>query len=58
MGELRSWSAKGLIEHLRELYDLIYVRGKYTLQDVTVYWAIINELDRRGYMTGKVKAEY
>ena len=55
MSEIRSWSAKSLIAYLRELYEMIYVVECFGTRDLGLYNAIINELDRRGYLTGKIK---
>ena len=57
MGQLSSWSSGGLIAHLRELYDLIYVSECFGVNDLVLYHAIINELSRRGFMTKKLQAE-
>jgi len=57
MGQLHSWSSEGLIAHLRELYDLIYITECFGTGDLVLYYAIIKELDSRGFMTGEVQAE-
>ena len=52
MPEFRFWSHEGLISYLRDLYDLVYVKKIESAQ--VHYWAVINELARRGFKTNKV----
>ena len=55
MTDPKFWSSEGLIAQLRELYDVIYVTECSGVSDLILYSAIVKELDRRGYLTGKVK---
>ena len=52
MPDFHLWSYEGLISYLRDLYDLVYVKNIESAQ--VHYWAVINELSRRGFKTDKV----
>ena len=52
MPDFHLWSYEGLITYLRDLYDLVYVKNIESAQ--VHYWAVINELARRGFKTDRV----
>jgi len=52
MPDFHLWSYESLISYLRDLYDLVYIEEIESAQ--VHYWAVINELSRRGFKTDKV----
>ena len=55
MSEFRFWSHESLISYLRDLYDLVYIKNIESAQ--VHYWAVINELSRRGFKTDRVDSD-
>jgi hypothetical protein len=49
MTDVRQLSDKELIELARQLYEAIHVFDCYGVSDLQLYYAVLEELERRGY---------
>ena len=52
--EIERWSSKRLIAHLRKLYDVLFIYERSTVADAIMYYAVREELSRRGFRLDSV----